>query len=285
MFSLDQCATLACLLDVSVPKPGNVHRGADFEDVTFLDFVLSAVAIGPVMARAPHQRLGATILDAVRATSKVTDSNTNLGIILLLAPLATVAPASSRRDALRQLLGQLSSEDASDVYEAIRLAQPGGLGASDEMDVNDPAPDDLMAAMAHARDRDAIALQYVTHFERVFDDVAPCLAERCGEFGLVEGVLDSYVTLLARFPDSLIARKCGETLAAEVSNRANQVLKSGRPATEARYQAMADFDFWLRSDGHRRNPGTTADMITAGMFLCLLEGTLPVDSQFPLVAD
>ena len=88
MLTTEQCAILACLLDVTAAKPGNVHRGADFADTTFLDYAASAVAIGPAMRDAADRGVGPTVLDAIRATRAVTPCNTNLGIVLLLAPLA-----------------------------------------------------------------------------------------------------------------------------------------------------------------------------------------------------
>ena len=88
--SVGQCATLACLLEVTAPKPGNVHRGADFEDISFDDFVASAVAIGPVIEKATSHNVGQTVLLAVTATRSFVATNTNLGTVLLIAPLATV---------------------------------------------------------------------------------------------------------------------------------------------------------------------------------------------------
>ena len=84
------CAQLACILEATARKPGNVHRYADFADATYLDFLLSAAAIAPVMEQAPRRRVGETVLRAVRATRRVVATNTNLGTILLLAPLAAV---------------------------------------------------------------------------------------------------------------------------------------------------------------------------------------------------
>ena len=87
--SIGQCATMACMLEATAAKPGNVHRGADFDDLTYLDLLMSGVAIAPAMeAAASGTSVGKTILDAVRATRAVVDTNTNLGIVLLLAPLA-----------------------------------------------------------------------------------------------------------------------------------------------------------------------------------------------------
>ena len=280
--SLEQCVTLACLMDVTTPKPGNVHRGADFHDMTFFDFVCSAIAIGPVMACSSQQRLGQTVLKSIQATRRVTSANTNLGIVLLLAPLAACAKIGSGpsglpqlKQAVRSLLDDLVPADSADVYEAIRLAKPGGLGASDKMDVRDEAaPTDLMEAMAYAADRDQIAREYVTGFSFIVDAIAPRLCDRCGELGPISAVLDTYLWVLAEQPDSLIRRKCGDATATQASQLAAKTLSSGTPGSETYHEALADFDFWLRSDGNRRNPGTTADLVTAGVFVGLAQGML-----------
>src|SRR5271166_2961827 len=129
------CAQLACVWEATARKPGNVTRFHDFEDLTYLDFVLSAAAIAPVMATAAQQRVGATVLEAVRATRRVVRTNTNLGIILLLAPLACVPDAEELRGGVERVLSGLDVEDARRAYEAIRLAAPGGLGRVAEQDV------------------------------------------------------------------------------------------------------------------------------------------------------
>ena len=136
-------AQLACLLEASAPKPGNVSPGRHFRDARYEDFLASAAAIGPALARAGERPLGATVLAGVEATGRWTRSNTNLGIVLLLAPLARAGlrgePAPAARDALRAALGRVleatTVADARDVYAAIRRAAPGGLGRSAEQDV------------------------------------------------------------------------------------------------------------------------------------------------------
>ena len=125
MLTIGQSATLACLLEVNAPKPGNVHRGADFDDATLNDFAASAVAIGPVMERAASQAVGQTVLDAIQATDRVTQTNTNLGIVLLFAPIATVAVEHDLEESLPNLLDSLSARDATLVYQAVRQANPG----------------------------------------------------------------------------------------------------------------------------------------------------------------
>jgi triphosphoribosyl-dephospho-CoA synthase len=269
--SIGQCATLACLWEVTVPKPGNVHRSADFEDVTFGDFVTSAVAIGPAMERAGAERgVGQAVLDAVRATRQLVATNTNLGTILLLAPLAAVPREIALADGVGRVLSELTSDDTRLVYQAIREAAPGGLGEVTSWDVAGPAPQDLLQAMQAAAARDMVARQYADDFAQLFQHVIPYLRDGLvAGRGLTPSVLDAHLRLMAQFPDSLIARKCGPAVATESAARAQQALDAGPPESAAYRQAVADLDFWLRSDGHRRNPGTTADLIAAGLFALL----------------
>jgi triphosphoribosyl-dephospho-CoA synthase len=275
-FSIGQCATLACILEATAPKVGNVHRGADFADLTLHDFLVSAVAIAPAIEAAAENGVGQAVLAAIRATRTVVATNTNLGIVLLLAPLATVpAGQALSTQSLHKYLHSLTAADAAAVYEAIHLAQPGGMGKVKEMDVAADPPPDLLAAMRAAEGRDLIAQQYATDFSLVLDEVVPQLvAGRTRGWSLTDTIIHTHLTLLARHPDSLVARKCGMEVAKQASALASQVLSVGEPPDEAYYEAVADFDFWLRSDGHRRNPGTTADLIAAGLFAALRDDLL-----------
>lgn len=270
--SVGQCATLACLLEVTAPKPGNVHRGADFDDMTLMDFVVSATAIGPAMDAAVEIGVGETVLRAIRATRQMVDANTNLGTILLLAPLACVPRELPLESGITEVLGSLTSDDASKVYKAIRLAEPGGLGEVDEMDVAGDAPSDLLAAMRAGAERDMVARQYAEDFEQVLHFVAPALCNGAPTgWSLTETIIHTQLQILAQLPDSLIARKCGPDIAQQTADRAAAILDTGEPGDEQYLQALGDLDFWLRSDGHRRNPGTTADLIAAGLFVVLRE--------------
>lgn len=274
--SIGQCATLACLLEVAAPKPGNVHRGADFDDVTFLDFVASAVAIGRPLEWAARRGVGRAVREAVEATRALVRTNTNLGTVLLLAPLAAVPRSSPLERGVHSVLLRLTPADSVDVYAAICRAQPGGLGRVDRMDVTHPAPPDLLAAMRAASDYDLIARQYVTGFATVFDYVLPLLlAGLDAHRSLDDAIVHTQVALMSQFGDSLIARKCGPTTSHEAAQRAAQVLAAGAPGDAAYAQALTELDGWLRGDGHRRNPGTTADLIAAGLFVLLRDGRLP----------
>ncbi len=274
--SLGQCAALACLLEATAPKPGNVHRGADFEDLTFVDFAASAVLIGPAIERAETTGVGQAVYDAVAATRHFVGSNTNLGIALLIAPLAAVRRQVPLAAGIGGVLQQLTADDSRLVYAAIQLAQPGGLGQVDQMDVSGPPPDDLLAAMRLAADRDQIARQYVDDFRLILGVIVPRLVSGRTHNGwsLTDTIIRVQLELLSEHPDSLIARKCGPEMAQRVVTRAARVLTLGEPGDEAYHEGLADFDFFLRSDGHRRNPGTTADLLAAGLFAALREGLL-----------
>jgi triphosphoribosyl-dephospho-CoA synthase len=273
--SIGQCATLACLLEATAPKVGNVHRGADFEDLTFTDFLVSAVALGSVMERAAEAGVGRTVLHAVRATIELVPTNVNLGIALLLAPLAAVPRDAPLMEGVANLMDTLTAEDSRLVYEAIVLANPGGLGTVEQIDVHGQPPDNLLAAMAAARDRDLIARQYVEDFALVLDELAPAIANRRKQgWSLTDAIVRTHVRLLSEHVDSLIVRKCGMEVGQQATVIASQVLAAGGPGDENYLRALADFDFWLRSDGHRRNPGTTADLIAAALFVVLRDGLI-----------
>ena len=272
--SLGQMATLACLLEVSAPKPGNVHRGADFEDLTFYDFQTSAVAIGPVFDQAEKYRVGGIVLAALQATQAAVSTNTNLGLTLLMAPLAKTTAYD--KVAMQIVLDGLNAEDAQDVYQAIALAGAGGLGQVESMDVAAAAPESLLEAMHAAEDRDLIAAQYGNGFVDLFADAVRPLREKLAAGTiLTEAIVETHVQFMSRHPDSLIARKCGVEIAEEAARRAHVVVDAGAQDLDLYVRELSELDFWLRSDGHRRNPGTTADFMGAAIFVGLIEGWLP----------
>lgn len=272
--ALGACATLACLWEATAPKPGNVYRGADFEDLTYADFLTSAALIGPIIDGIQTRGVGATILSGVAATRAAVSTNVNLGMLLLIAPLAAV-PLDQPLSNIATILDALTLDDTRCVYAAIRLAQPGGLGQVDEADVNsDSAPTiTLREAMALAADRDLVARQYMNNFAEVFW-TADRIALHAGGLPLSDAIVRAYLELLTQHPDSLIARKCGRPAADYVSKGAAAVLDSLCHGPEVFAALLADFDFHLRADDHRRNPGTSADLIAAALFVLLRDQRL-----------
>jgi triphosphoribosyl-dephospho-CoA synthase len=270
-----QLAQLACLLEVSARKPGNVHRFRDFDDAHYLDFVLSASAIAEPMDLAREVGIGTTILRAVEATRQLVATNTNLGMILLLAPMAAVPVEEDLRNGLIRVLESTTVEDAALAYRAIRLARPGGLGQTDDQDVASEPTINLRDAMRLAAGRDLVAHQYASEFADVFDRAMPRLRAAISRGYPVEtAIIDAYLDFLAYRPDTLIARKRGEATAIEATNRASRVLELGWPDTSEGMESLTAFDDWLRLDGHARNPGATADLITAALFAALRDGTI-----------
>jgi triphosphoribosyl-dephospho-CoA synthase len=275
-------AQAACVWEATARKPGNVHRFCDFDDVTYLDFLLSAAAAAPVLAAAAGRRVGQTVLEGVRATRRLAATNTNLGILLLLAPPAAVPPEEDLRSGLARVLDGLDVADARAVYEAIRLALPGGLGRVAEQDVHDEPTQTLRQVMALAADRDLVARQYADGFREVFDDGVPALRLGLEQTGaLEEAIIFCHLHLMAFHPDSLIARKRGRAEAGEAARRARQVLEAGWPHAERGRTSLAEFDAWLRAAGRGRNPGTTADLVTACLFVALRQGLIPLPLPFP----
>jgi triphosphoribosyl-dephospho-CoA synthase len=270
-------AQLACLLEASAPKPGNVSPGHPFHDTTFEDFAASAAAIGPAFLRAGTRAVGDTIVDAVRATRGWTRANTNLGIVLLLAPLARAASVGGPLPAaVRAVLAATTVHDAELAYEAIRLAGPGGLGDAPAQDVRERPTVTLLEAMRLAAHRDVVAGEWASGYSRTFAIGAPALRAAL-EDGLPWGqaTTEAYLALLAQVPDTLIARKLGHDAALAVSRAAAAALAEGGVRTTTGQERIAHLDADLRDPHNRRNPGATADLTAAALFVIILERQWP----------
>jgi triphosphoribosyl-dephospho-CoA synthase len=264
------------VLEVSSEKPGNITPRHDFHDTTYEDMVRSAIAVGPALARAGERGVGDTVLAVVQASRRAAQANTNLGIALLLAPLARAALGSGPlRDRLAATLGALDVADARAAYAAIRIAGAGGLSEPVEHDVRSEPTVGLREAMASAAARDSIAAEYVSNFALTFETGVPALVAALDDgLGEREAVVELHLRLLGAAPDTLIARKRGAEAAARVTAQARDVLRAGGVRTAAGQQAVRSFDASLREPGNALNPGTTADLVTATLFVALLEGIL-----------
>lgn len=270
-------AYLACTLEVLAPKAGNVHLGRSFSDASVLDYLASAAAIAPLLDETARRGVGATVLQAIQRTRMVSRSNTNLGIVLLLTPLAAVPAEHRLAQGIAAVLDQLSVEDSRAVYAAIRLAQPAGLGQVAQEDIRQEPNLPLRAIMLLAADRDAIARQYACAFRDVFELGIPRLLQALQQGRtLAQAIVLCHLHWLAELGDSLIARKCGPAVSREAGQRAREVVELGWPDTPAGQHAFAELDAWLCADGNRRNPGTSADLVAATLFAALRDGFLPL---------
>lgn len=276
-WSAGHCAALACQIEVAIPKPGNVHRGADFADTTLYDFLAAGQVLGQVIDETAASPIGATILESVRRTRALTGNNPNLGIVLLIVPLARLAGAVGALsvDRMESLLKNLDARDARDMAAAIRLASPGGLGTVAEQDVTRDEMNDLMGAMRLAAGRDAIAAEYASGFAGILERHLPMLRECLDHWGRLDrAVIALHVHLIAAHGDSLIARKGGLPLSREAASRARRCVEALDQGWESFQHSLNGLDFWMRSDGNRRNPGTTADLIAATLFAGLWSGQI-----------
>ena len=276
--TIGSLAQLACTWEVLARKAGNVCPGREFPDLTVNDFLQSAAAIAPVLDQAPHQPLGVTILRCIEETRKVVNTNTNLGIVLLLAPLASVPLDQPLQPGLSQLLARTTVEDSRNVYAAILLAKPGGLGKVKEQDVREDPTLPLREVMALAKERDWIAAQYATEFGIVRETLAIGLApavRKCGN--LERAIIEMQMYALYRCGDDLIRRKLGENIG---FSRLTPITIVKNLDTPQGRQAFIDFDAFLRSDNHIRNPGTTADLIAAALFVALRENQIAPTTPF-----
>lgn len=284
----------ACILEATAPKAGNVFPGRSFEDLCHSDFVVAAELTSQCFNR-NATRISERMLNSITQVHEQRGTNVNLGIVLLLGPLVaadesmhgmrstgeTVTCCSSRVSVLpdwiapvRNALDQFDSLDGSNIFRAIEVASAGGLGTVEKMDVNQAHQKiDILEAMVLARDHDQIATQYSTGFEELILDITPILLDSIRTTGdVLHGICHAQIRLLARSPDTLIARKNGKQVAHEVQSRA----KSVDPLDATQVDSL---DKYLRSNGHRLNPGTTADLLAASLYLLLRTNPMENDHE------
>ena len=275
---LTQALKSACLAEIRAPKPGNVSIYSAGYGMTAQQFEASANAIVAPLT-VPGASVGERILRAVQATQTEVGCNTNLGIVLLAAPLLCAAQQEVNSCELRlrlcDVLEQLTQQDAELAYAAIRLAKPAGLGSSVRHDISERPQVTLLVAMREASNRDSIARQYANGFADVFDVGVHRVREALARFSGEEwAVLSAYLGMLARFPDSHVERKFGSELARQVSSRA-AVLDSAWQrcdSPQALLPQLLAFDAELKRDGI--NPGTTADLSVASLLALRLQDLL-----------
>ena len=256
----------ACIDELEAPKPGNVSFGSDGHGMTAEDFVASARCTADVLGT-PGLSLGERVLASIEATHAAIGCNTNLGIVLLCAPLAHAALDSASDLPLRLLLARVleraSAGDTERVFQAIRLAGPAGLGESARHDVHAPASAPLLPVMREAAERDRVARQYAFYFEDIFDFGLVELAGSRARWPGSQAVAALYLTFLARFKDSHIERRLGSVAAEGVRLEALRLLErfEASRSSELDLDLLMSFDSGLKR--RRINPGTSADLTVA----------------------
>jgi len=277
----------ACELELQAFKPGNVSVYSEGHDMTVADFQLSAaVSAGPISH--PDYSLGEKIYYAVKATRAAVACNTNLGIILLCAPLLQAAmqrqPQQTLRQALASLLANTSIADARWVFKAISLAAPGGLGESEQQDVAQEAQVTLTEAMAIAADKDRIARQYTDSFKDIFEFAVLEYNHTLvlsGDSGLA--ALTVYCEMLARYPDSHIERKYGKLYSDWVAAEMALLCKTLKTVTTLEQVLPALYSVDKAFKAKKINPGTTADLTVAAVLVIYLEQLIGNQVCLPII--
>jgi len=300
-----KCAQIASVLEVSGhPKPGNVHRTQNFSDMVFEDFLLSGIAIGKTMEKAAKNGLnlsdihvkwgeiglGSLILDAVTETDRWVANNTNLGIIMLLAPICAAAGMMETVDDLgskiHQIMKLTTAEDAVNLYQAINIADAGGMGEQEELDVGSDSSlqklldenINMFRVLEMSSEWDRLSYELTHQMPVTLDIGFPLFKKIKTEYGVNEATVQTFLTILAEVPDTLISRKYGEEKAREVSQDAKAILEEGGILTNNGLKLVEKFDQeMIKND---LNPGTTADFTASSIMVAYLDGYDDYKSKF-----
>lgn len=281
-------AQIASCLEVSgYPKPGNVHRTRDFDDMVFEDFLISGVVIGDTIRKAAssvdanhpeNAQMGKYILEAVKETDNWIANNTNLGIVMLLVPISCAAAISNSFDEIREnvvkLMAATTVDDAIDLYDAINIADAGGMGDQDEYDVaSENAKEELREnnqtmydVLKISAPWDRLASELTTDMPTCFDIGFKTYSEVKDNDSLNRASVLTFLTILSQVPDTLISRKYGDEKASEVSNQTEELLKFKDDDDFS--EKLNEFDNYLFEN--KLNPGTTADLTAASIMLSFL---------------
>jgi len=277
-------AQAAAALEASSEKPGNVTPTHDFADASYADYLAGSIAIGSCIEAAAQRGFAAGRTDIPPADIGIgelilagaTDisrshagGNTHLGTLMLLVPIAAAAGMciaqkkgfAGIRQNVREVIRKSTKKDSRNLYRAIRKARPGGLG---KLEVKE-APFSRLMRMSAKKDR--VAEELSGGMKIIFEIGLPALEKSFKATGDIRAAAaETYMTILSRFPDTLIAKKCGVDAAKDVSSKAQAVIEGSF--------TVNGFDGYLRSRGNALNPGTTADIVSATLFVWKLKKIL-----------
>ncbi|HTX61707.1 MAG TPA: triphosphoribosyl-dephospho-CoA synthase [Methanobacterium sp.] len=287
-------AQIASVLEVSGhPKPGNVHRTQDFEDMVFEDFLISGVAIGDTVKEAAKRglrygdeelsqiNLGELIKKAVIETNRWVENNTNLGIIMLLIPISAASGSieyfKDLREKTQEIIRATTPQDAVDLYDAINVADAGGMGERKELDVSSQkAKEELMEKRINmfqvldlSSSWDSLAYELTHRYPVSFEVGYPTFKNLKKEHGINRATVQTFLTILSTKEDTLITRKYNNSVSEQVKADARIILDEGGILTEEGRALLFKFDQDLMKNKY--NPGTTADFTASSLMIALLE--------------
>jgi triphosphoribosyl-dephospho-CoA synthase len=291
-----KCAQIASAMEVSGhPKPGNVHRTQDFPDMIFEDFLISGIVSGETMEQAAIRGLkfrkntqkwhkiclGELILDAVLETKRWVANNTNLGIMMLLIPISAAAGMCEKIDELSskvdQIMKSTTPQDAANLYKAINVADAGGMGKQDDLDVSD---DDslqkliedginMYTVLEMSSEWDCLSYELTHGMPVTFKTGFPVFKDVQKKYNTNQATVQTFLKILAQNQDTLIRRKYGEDKAQVVSAIAKSILHRGGILTQEGISKLVEFDQQLIRN--KLNPGTTADLTASSIMVAYLD--------------
>jgi triphosphoribosyl-dephospho-CoA synthase len=257
----------ACLAELEALKPGNVHIFADGHGMQVQDFIASAEVSAPALCDDEvygQRTLGQRTLQALQATYSKVGCNTNLGIVLLAAPLVQARLQFQElplQTALHQVLQQTTVEDAACVYEGIRLVSPAGIGQRDAHDVSQPPQITLLHAMQLASQNDMVAQQYVDAYATIFSTAMPLYEVYSARWERSAWALTAiYLYWLSSVPDSHIQRKYGADVASQIQHTAGEHYTAFTALENPKHYMPALLKWDAELKQARINPGTSADL-------------------------
>ena len=263
----------ACKLDVFSIKPGNVLLNYPAYGMTHKDFLQASMACSDIICE-PNMDIGDKVYECISASMDVVGCNANLGIVLLCVPIVEALYLDKNRifkqENLISTISEINEKQTKKIYKAINLASAGGMGEKDKFDLNSSNNKNFtfMEAMNYASSYDYIALQYKESFDNIINNLAPKWREYFKNFNSDENATTAlFLDLISVVPDSLIARKYGIDTAKEVSNKFLELSKeyscSKNPNSLNNQLLLIDSELKIQG----LNPGTTADVVVASIFL------------------
>jgi len=260
----------ACKKDIEVLKPGNVSLESPHHDTSAQDYIESSIYSSHHLFNISYS-LGERVLNSVRATKKVVKTNTNLGIILLCAPIIHSLIKFDNipiRDSLETSLSQSNNDDTLRICESINIVKPGGLGESIKYNTKSLPKISLMKIMQYSSEYDRISYQYTHKFKDILDFIVPCIKfHRKHSRSYEHSLALTFMEILSKIPDSHISRKFGNKMSKKTSNEANDLLKilDKEDSWDLASKRLKSLDYEYKKKGI--NPGTTADLLVAGLMV------------------
>jgi len=269
---IEQAVKVSFKGEIEAFKPGNISSYSDGHNMTAQDFFLSADVSTPILCKEEYG-LGERVLNSVFATRDAVGCNTNLGMLLLFAPIIMAAESGFEtieklRNNLESTLTSITKNDTNQIFEAIRTANPGGLGNANEQDVSNTPSSSLIYAMKLASKRDSVALQYSNNFNEVFKSGFTTIKNFDKRWNSVKwSTVSCYLTFMASIRDSHIERKHGRKVAEQIRIKSGIIVEKFNNSLdpEASIGLLRDFDRELKTENF--NPGTSADLTAASLLV------------------